>query len=63
MTVSCKISDVIEFLTKCQNEGYQTVELIDDSRAVGWKKENPTLEFIFSNQEPKVIGIDARKQT
>ena len=62
MQVSCNIDSVINFLQKKKEEGYETVELIDDVRASGWfdLNQNKKLDFIFSKQEPKVLGIDAR---
>lgn len=60
MLVNCNINDVIDFLQKKREEGYKTVELVDDARANGWITLNPKLEFIFCKQEPKVIGIDVR---
>lgn len=62
MKVSCNIDEVIDFLQKKKEEGYQKVELIDDARANGWFSLDPKLEFIFSEYEPKVLGIDARKK-
>lgn len=61
MKVNCNIDEVIEFLQKRREEGYTSVELIDDTRASGWFSLNPKLEFIFNKDEPKVLGIDARK--
>ena len=60
MLVNCNINDIITFLQKKREEGYETVEIIDDVRANGWIALNPKLEFIFCKQEPKVIGIDVR---
>ena len=62
MQESCNIDSVINFLQKKKEEGYETVELIDDVRASGWfdLDQNKKLDFIFSKQEPKVLGIDAR---
>lgn len=62
MQVDCNIDSVINFLQKRKEEGYETVELIDDVRASGWfdLDQNKKLNFIFSKQEPKVLGIDAR---
>ena len=62
MLVDCNIDSVINFLQKKKEEGYETVELIDDVRASGWfdLDQNKKLDFIFSKQEPKVLGIDAR---
>lgn len=61
MKVGCNIDEVIDFLWKKKEEGYERVELIDDARALGWFSLNPKLEFIFNKDEPKVLGIDARK--
>lgn len=60
MKVSCKIDDVINFLVEKKNKGYTSVEVIDDTRAMGWHSLEPTINFIFSKNEPKVLGIDAR---
>ena len=62
MQVDCNIDSVINFLQKKKEDGYETVELIDDVRASGWfdLDQNKKLDFIFSKQEPKVLGIDAR---
>ena len=61
MKVSCKIDDVINFLAKKREEGYTSVEIIDDARACGWSSLHPTLEFVFNKNEPNVVGIDVRK--
>lgn len=60
MKVNCNINDVIDFLIKQRDEGYTSVELIDDARAFGWVSKKPELNFIFSKQNPNVLGIDAR---
>ena len=62
MQVDCNIDSIINFLQKKKEEGYETVEFIDDVRASGWfdLDQNKKLDFIFSKQEPKVLGIDAR---
>lgn len=61
MVVSSHIDDVIAYLQQKKEEGYKTVELIDDGRAAGWfNLDGPTLEFIFNKKEPHVLGIDAR---
>lgn len=60
MEISSDIDNVINFLKKKKEEGYKSVELIDDSRASGWVPINPTLEFIYCKQEPGVLGIDIR---
>ena len=62
MKVSCNINDVIDFLTNKRNEGYTSVEIIDDARAAGWFSLEPTLEFIFSKSELNVVGIDVRNK-
>ena len=62
MVVNSNIDEVINFLQKKKEEGYERVEIIDDARASGWSSFNPKLEFIFSPQEPKVLGIDARNR-
>lgn len=54
------IDDVIKYLQKMKEEGYKYVELIDDGRALGWKSDKPMIDFIVSEDEPYVIGIDAR---
>ena len=43
-----------------RDEGYKYIEVVDDARALGWKNDKPKIDFIFSPQEPYVIGIDAR---
>lgn len=60
MRVNCNIDEVIEFLQKKKEEGFQRVEVIDDVRARGWFDLNPKIDFIFCKSEPKVLGIDAR---
>ena len=62
MKVSCNIDDVIAFLINKRDAGYKTVELIDDARTGGWTSLCPELEFIFSRNEPSVVGIDARSK-
>lgn len=60
MKVSCDIQEVIAFLIDKMNEGYKTVEVIDDARAHGWfSSDPPSIEFIFSKKEPTVLGIKA----
>lgn len=61
MKVNCNIDDVIDFLKSKRDEGYTSVELITDARAHGWHSIKPTIEFIFNEDEPNVLGIDARK--
>lgn len=58
MGVSCNIDTIINYLIKRRDEGYKTVELIDVARRNGWKKENPTIDFIVCEKEPTVLGID-----
>lgn len=61
--VNCEIDSVIDFLQKKKEEGYKTVELIDDARAYGWQNIDGTpddLIFISNKKEPTVLGIDAR---
>lgn len=60
MEISSDIDNVINYLKKKKDEGYKSVELIDDSRASGWITINPTLKFICCKQEPGVLGIDIR---
>lgn len=62
MQVDCNIDSIIDFLQKRKEEGYETVEIIDDARASGWFELNQDkkLNFIFCKQEPKVLGIDTR---
>ena len=62
MEVCCNIDSVIAFLQKKKEEGYETVELIDDVRASGWFEldQDKKLNFIFCKQEPKVLRIDTR---
>lgn len=62
MKVNCNINDVIDFLIKKRDEGYTSVELVDDVRASGWFYLEPKLEFIFNKNEPKIVGIDARSE-
>lgn len=60
--VSSNIDEIIKFLEEMKENGYKTVELIDNTRGMGWKSENPTIEFLFNNcKEPTVVGIEARK--
>ena len=59
--VSCDISEIIEYLIKKREEGYERVEVIDIHRASGWCSVNPTIEFVFNKEEPKVVGICAFK--
>lgn len=51
MGISSNIDEVISFLKCKQKEGYKTVELIDDARVSGWFQLNPTIPFIFCEQE------------
>lgn len=60
MEISSDIDNVIDYLKKKKEEGYKSVELIDDSRGYGWFYINPTLKFIYNKQEPDVLGIDIR---
>lgn len=60
MEISSDIDEVINFLEKKKEEGYKTVELIDDARTYGWFYIEPTLNFIYCKQEPTVLGIDIR---
>lgn len=60
MKISCDIDRLIEFLQKKKENGYRTVELIDDARAAGWHSKDPTIEFIVNKHEPIVLGIDVR---
>lgn len=62
MQIDCNIDSVINFLQKRKEEGYETVEVIDDVRASGWFEldQDKKLNFIYCKQEPKVLGIDAR---
>lgn len=60
MEISSDIDSVINFLKKKKEEGYKSVELIDDARDYGWFYINPTLKFIYNKQEPGVLGIDIR---
>lgn len=60
MAISCNINKLIKFLQEQKEEGYKTVELIDDARAVGWHSKDPTIEFIVNKHEPTVLGIDIR---
>ena len=60
MQINTNIDSVIEFLQKKKEEGYKTVEIIDDARSNGWFSLEPKINFIFNKTEPDVIGIDAR---
>lgn len=60
MMISCNINKLIKFLQEQKEEGYKTVELIDDARAAGWYSKDPTIEFIVNKHEPTVLGIDIR---
>ena len=60
MEISSDIDSVINFLKKKKEEGYKSVELIDDARDYGWFYINPTLKFIYNKREPGVLGIDIR---
>lgn len=60
MKISCDIDRLIEFLQKKKENGYRTVELIDDMREEGWYSDNPIINFITCKQEPTVLGIDVR---
>lgn len=62
MEISSDIDNVIDYLKKKKEEGYKSVELIDDSRASGWITINPTLKFIRCKREPGVLGIDVRSK-
>lgn len=62
MKVSCDIQEVIAFLIDKMNEGYKSVEIIDDARAAGWFSLNPTIEFVFNKSEPTVLGINVMKK-
>ena len=60
--ISNRIDEVISFLIDKMNEGYTTVELIDDSRAKGWFNADQKLEFTFDSRphNSKIVGIEAR---
>lgn len=60
MKVDCNIDSIIEYLQEKKKAGYETVELIDDARAKGWFPLEPKIEFIFSDSNPKTVGIDVR---
>ena len=62
--ISNNISDVIAFLIDKMNEGYTTVELIDDARAAGWFDLSGEIEFTFDSRphNSKIVGIEARKK-
>lgn len=62
MEISSDIDNVIDYLKKKKEEGYKSVELIDDSRASGWITINPTLKFIRCEREPGVLEIDVRSK-
>lgn len=57
MVIDANIDIVIRELQNLKKRGYTTVEVIDKSRRLGWKKLNPELELIFNSNEPDVIGI------
>lgn len=61
LQISSNIDEVIKFLQSKKRDGYKSVEIIDDARERGWHYINPTIEFIFCEQEPSVLGIDVRK--
>lgn len=61
MKVNCNIDDVITFLQECKNKGFTSVELIDETRAAGWRCNEPKLTFVFSESYPNTVGIEARK--
>lgn len=57
MVIDTNIDTVIQELQNLKKLGYTTVEVIDKSRRLGWKKLNSELELIFNSNEPDVIGI------
>lgn len=57
MVIDADINTVIRELQKLKKHGYTTVEVIDKSRRLGWKKLQPELTFIFNSDEPDVVGI------
>ena len=61
MKISSDIKEVIDFLQTMETKGYKTVEVINKSRSFGWRNINPTIEFIFNEQEPTVLGINAKE--
>ena len=62
MFVDCNIDSIIDFLCKKRDEGYKTVELIDDARTYGWYCWDPKISFITNSLEPTVLGIDVRSK-
>ena len=60
VTIKHNIDEVIAFLVDRMNEGYTTVELIDDGRSHGWFRLDEGIDFTFSKNYPHVVGIDAR---
>lgn len=60
--ISSNIDDIIKFLQTKKEEGFKTVEVIDDARAYGWININTgkSITFITNKLEPTVLGIDAR---
>lgn len=63
MTIKADIGCVIEQLKKFQEQGYKTVEVIDKARKQSWKKMEPEIEFVFSSNEPDVVGIGVSSET
>lgn len=63
MKISSNIDNVINYLIQKKNEGYTSVELIDNARAAGWDSLTPTLNFVVCKNHPNILGIDAREQT
>lgn len=61
MKISSDIKEVINFLQTMEAKGYKTVEVINKSRTFGWRSINPTIEFVFNEQEPTVLGINAKE--
>lgn len=61
--ISNRIDEVISFLIDKMNEGYTTVELIDNARANGWFNIDQKLEFTFDSRphNSKIVGIEARR--
>lgn len=62
MTINSDINEIIDYLIKKRDQGYTSVEIIDDHRAAGWIPLEPTINFVFNDKEPKVVGIDVRKE-
>jgi hypothetical protein len=54
--------ELFNYLTKKRDQGYTSVEIIDNKRAAGWIPLEPTIDFVLNDMEPKIVGIDVRKE-